>query len=58
MLPRSDTGCATEGANDKRETQRRRAHFERIFFAKACVQGGAPTDEAEPLEPVPPPPQD
>lgn len=44
-----------KGAMTQRDAERRRAHLERIFFAKGCVQGAAPGDEPEPSESLRPP---
>lgn len=49
------TAALLKGTESKREAERRRAHLERIFFAKGCVQGAAPGDEPEPSESLRPP---
>lgn len=44
------TYAILKGTENKQEAERRRAHLERIFFAKGCVAGGEAPPANEPAE--------
>jgi hypothetical protein len=48
------TYAILKGTENKQEAERRRAHLERIFFAKGCVAGGEATPATQPPEERPP----